>query len=175
MELYIKDNNIIPKNKIVIKTNGMNIFNPSKQMLLEHGWKEYNITYNPSQEELLNTAKENKIAEVISFDSSDEVNSFYVKEYKMWLDKSTRVGLKLRFETELLENIKMTTLWHDGIPFELTVEDAVKMLHLIEKYASKCYDNTQQHISNIKKLTNVTDVENYDYRSGYPEKLIFNI
>ena len=44
---------------------------------------------------------------------------------------------------------------------------------MIEKYASKCYDNTQMHIANVKAIENMEELKNYDYRTGYPEKLRF--
>jgi hypothetical protein len=51
----------------------------------------------------------------------------------------------------------------------------MQMLYAIEVYASKCYDNTQYHISQVNKLDNIEDLKNYDYTTGYPEKLIFEI
>ena len=47
------------------------------------------------------------------------------------------------------------------------------MLYALEFYASTCYDNTQRHISNVNKLENINEVKDYDYKSGYPEKLKF--
>jgi hypothetical protein len=43
----------------------------------------------------------------------------------MWLDKETRVGLKLRFEAELASGKTETTLWYDGLSFNLSLEQAV--------------------------------------------------
>jgi hypothetical protein len=50
---------------------------------------------------------------------------------------------------------------------------ATKMLNAIELYASTCYDNTQQHIANVKNITTIDELKQYDYTSGYPEKLRF--
>jgi hypothetical protein len=47
------------------------------------------------------------------------------------------------------------------------------MLNAIELYASACYDNTQSHIAAIKDLKTVEEIDAYDYRVGYPEKLHF--
>ena len=44
---------------------------------------------------------------------------------------------------------------------------------MIEKYASECYDNTQMHIANVKAIEDMEELKNYDYRTGYPEKLRF--
>lgn len=41
MKHYIKDGIIKPANRIVIKKDGMQIFNPSEAMILADGWVEY--------------------------------------------------------------------------------------------------------------------------------------
>ena len=50
---------------------------------------------------------------------------------------------------------------------------AMQMLYAIEVYASACYDNTQRHLSEVEKLETIEEVEAYNYRTGYPEKLRF--
>ena len=57
--------------------------------------------------------------------------------------------------------------------FPLTVEMAIQMLYAIEIYASACYDRTQAHIAKVDKLTTIEEVDAYDYKIGYPEKLNF--
>lgn len=108
-----------------------------------------------------------------SYDSSSEVNCFYVEDEPLWLDKSTRTGLMLRFQSEQLLGDTETTLWYGYKKFVLPLDVAQMMLHRIEKYASQCYDNTQMHLANINTLKTLEDVQNYDYKSGYPEKLKF--
>ena len=49
------------------------------------------------------------------------------------------------------------------------------MLYKVEIYASQCYDRTQYHISQIKTLETLDEINAYDYTTGYPEKLNFNI
>ena len=47
------------------------------------------------------------------------------------------------------------------------------MLYALEVYASKCYDRTQYHIVNAKALNTVDNLRNYNFKTGYPEKLYF--
>lgn len=47
------------------------------------------------------------------------------------------------------------------------------MLYAIEVYASQCYDNTQYHLANVEKLETLDEIMEYNYMSGYPEKLEF--
>ena len=161
-----------PANKIVIIKDGMQAFNPTEEMLLEDGWVEHiPAQYEPTEEEILNREKEYKIDEVLRYDSSNEVNGFYINDQELWLDKATRVGLKLRFDAEIANGQTNTTLWYEGTPFNLELVNALQMLNAIELYASACYDNTQLHIASINAIEDLETLKNYDYRTGYPEKL----
>lgn len=163
-----------PANKIVIVKDGMQTFNPTEEMLLEDGWVEHiSVQYEPTEEEIFNREKEYKISDILNYDSSREVNGFYINDQELWLDKATRVGLKLRFDAEISNGQTNTTLWYEGTPFKLELVNALQMLNDIELYASACYDNTQTHIANINKIKDLETLKNYDYRIGYPEKLRF--
>lgn len=111
-----------------------------------------------------------------AYDSSSHVNDFTIDGLHLWLDKSTRVGLDLRFEAEVAAGKTETTLWHDGMSFTLPLSgdaSAFALLYAIELYASACYDNTQLHLANASKLESVEDADAYDYTVGYPDKLVF--
>lgn len=113
---------------------------------------------------------------IMAYDSSEHVNSFSIGGVNTWLDKATRVGLKLRFEAEKRLGKTETTLWQNGMQFPLPLVGdvtALDMLDGIELYASACYDVTQMHLANIVTLTSVEEVKNYDYLAGYPQKLAF--
>ena len=171
MKLYIKDNIVRPQNKIIVIKDEFQYINPSEELILEDGWMEYEIKY--TDEELLDRARSKKIQEILDYDISPNVNCFYMSDTEIWLDKETRTGLKLRFEAETNIGMVETSLWYNNIRFTLPTSSAVQMLYLLEIYASQCYDNTQFHIKSVSELTNVDDIENYDYTTGYPNKLKF--
>lgn len=178
MKVYRKKINdkliIKPANKIIVIKDGMQTINPTHDMIIEDGWEEYVIeTVETPMEETLESVKEEMVQMILNHDSSESVNVFYVGGRQMWLDKATRVGLKLRFESELENGMTETTLWYNGIPFPLNLDDAVKMLHSIEIYASMCYDNTQMHIANVRAMEDIESVKAYDYYTGYPDVLNF--
>lgn len=163
-----------PANKIVIVKDGMQIFNPTEEMLFEDGWKVHEpIPYEPTEEEILNREKEYKIEEIIRHDSSPEVNCFYIADQEMWLDKATRTGLMLRFQAEQAMGKTETVLWYEGISFPLNLEIAFQMLFALENYASMCYDNTQNHINKVKSISSRKELDSYDFTAGYPTKLQF--
>ena len=159
-------------NEIIVERDGKVWYAPTHAMLIEDGWKLYTKP-QPTEEQKLERAKNKKIAELTAYDKSDAVNIFYISEMPVWLDKETRVGLKLRFEAELAKGKDETTLWHNGIQFPLPLSSAMQMLYALELYASECYDNTARHSANINALTTIEEVEAYDYTLFYPNKLRF--
>lgn len=129
-------------------------------------WKEYisNI--------ILKNAKLEKIKEINDYDLSDNVNSFIYKGVEMWLDKLTRSGLIMRLNAEKAVGKTETTLWFGTMSFNLGIDDGLKILTLLEVYASACYDQTAIHVAAVKALEDIEDIFNYDYKSGYPQKVV---
>lgn len=197
MKRYIKNNQIKTRQQIVVVKNGMRTINPTEEQILADGWEEY---IAPSVEPIVEEKEEeysplgntieysvpevsdraafvrarhklrNKIQQ---YDSSSEVNIFYIGGVPMWLDKSTRAGLMLRFQSEQATGKESTALWYGGHQYELTLALAFQMLMALEVYASQCYDNTQRHLAAVNALENIEQVEAYDYKAGYPQKLEF--
>lgn len=161
------------RNQIIIDNGEFQFINPNDALLTEDGWEEYIVPVPQLPVETVKSAKSKAIIRINTYDSSTAVNEFTVGGVSMWLDKATRVGLKLRFESEIAMGVTNTALWYEGVKFELETENAIKMLFAIELYASACYDNTQKHIANVNALETIEEIENYDYTTGYPEKLRF--
>lgn len=154
------------------KDVAMNVFNPTEEMLFEDGWEIY-VAPELTPEQILANAKRDKKYDINNYDSSTSVNEFYIQDMPIWLDKSTRSGLMLRFNSELAVKKENTTLWYNGISFTLPLDTAIQMLYALEVYASECYDNTQAHLANVAKLDTLDAVLEYDYTAGYPDKLHF--
>jgi hypothetical protein len=170
--LFIKDNKIEQRQYIVLNKDGFNTINPTDEMLFEDGWELY-VKPEPTVEELLAIAKTDKKRDILNYDSSNDVNEFYVNEMPIWLDKATRTGLMLRFNAEIAMGKEDTSLWYGNISVPLKLSSAVQMLYALEVYASACYDVTQSHLSKIESYETIEEVEAYDYKEGYPEKLRF--
>lgn len=183
MKRYIKDGIIKTRNQIVIKGQrtikgkdgnekvvSTNTYNPTEEMILADGWEEY---VTPVYEPTIDDYRKRKKDEILRYDSSDEVNAFYMQGERMWLDKSTRAGLMLRFQSEQAIGREMTSLWYSGQMYELPLAMAFQMLYALEVYASACYDNTQRHLATVNGLQTIEELESYDYRVGYPNKLEF--
>ena len=182
MELFFKviDGKTIIKraNEIIIRTATEQIINPSKALILAHGWEVYVApVYVPTLEEI----KARKVEEILAYDSSSAVNEFGIGGQPMWLPFETRTRLDRRFAVERMkaesqgktESEVVTTLWHEGQSFEMPLATAMALLVELEDYATICYDNTQSHIAEVQKLESKEAVEAYDYTTGYPQKLLF--
>jgi hypothetical protein len=163
------------RNQIVIIKDGFQYVNPSEKMIFADGWEEYVLEVEPEiiEKDTLEDAINKKLADLAAYDASDHVNIFYYNKYPIWLDKATRVGLMLRIDAEYINNKLDTSLWYNGYEFPIRTEVAKKMLYAIEVYASECYDNTQRHATAIKNLKTIEEVENYNFREGYPQRLEF--
>lgn len=122
--------------------------------------------------EAFGCAKELKLEQISMYDHSDSVNSFSYKGVDMWLAKETRVGLLNRLTAEKTLGIKNTTLWYGGNPYTVNVEDGFRLLYLLENYASTAYDVTQKHLANVAEMDDVDEIIAYNYRDGYPERLV---
>ena len=122
-------------------------------------------------DEELKIAKDNKINDISKYDTSDAVNSFSINGVSLWLNRNDRNALMRRFEAEKASGIENTTLWYGINKFDLAVYDAINMLNNIEVYACKCYDATASHKAAVEHLTSIDDVNNYNYTTGYPDKI----
>lgn len=174
MKLYTKEidgKNVIKQLKeIVLIKEKKQIINPSEEMVFEDGWVEY-VYVEP--EKTIEDYRKEVLSKITEFDNSNVINEFYIQGIPVWLDKQTRAGLKLRFESELAIGQEETSLWYNDMQFPLPLTSAIQMLYAIEIYASKCYDNTHFHIAQINKKETIEEIQSYDYATGYPEKLNF--
>ena len=196
MKRYIKNNQIKTRQEIVIVKNGMRTINPTEEQIFADGWVEYiapvvepivekEEEYSPldntieypvpevSDKAAFVRARHKLRNKIQQYDSSSEVNIFYMNGTPMWLDKATRAGLMLRLQAEQTMGKEMTTLWYGANQYSLPIGMAMQMLLAIEIYASECYDNTQRHLAEVDKLETKEEIESYDYRSGYPQYLEF--
>ena len=153
-------------------SNGVFSGIPSEQRLTEWGYEEW-VEPTPTPEELLARAKANKIAELEAYDSSDEVNSFSVNGTSMWVPADKRAVLRTSIEAyKALGAENITKVW-DGQEYTFSTSEWDTMLNQVEVYASECFNQTQRHLAAIKQIDNIEDLNNYDFTTDYPDKLIF--
>ena len=109
------------------------------------------------------------------YDASSSVNSFILNGMEVWLDKATRVGLMNSINVTQRAGGQKIGLWLGNYKLELDCNKAIELLSKIEMYAMNCFNVTSLHKKQVSEFSNIEDFLNYDYKSGYPDKLIINI
>lgn len=146
--------------------------------LMNLGEKEYYLVSEEWQErrkETLEKAKKGKLAAILAYDTSSDVNGFMLNGNKVWLDKETRVGLMNSTQITRDMGHDTTTLWFDGYKLEVRCDMAIMLLSSLEMYALECFNVTAAHKKAVSELTTIEEVEAYDYKTGYPKQLDINL
>lgn len=102
------------------------------------------------------------------YSSSHNINSFIYKDKECWLDKNNRNSL-WNLSNSSLGNVEFI------VGDEILTMSSIKLkafLVKLEVYAYKCFVNTFKHLKVVKSLDNIQDIINYDYTTGYPEKIV---
>ena len=123
----------------------------------------------------LDRAKELVLIKIDQYDTSSNVNGFMLNGVQVWLSKDTRVGLMNSVTIEKNSGKEQSTVWFNGICITINCDAAIQMLSSIELYALACYNRTAQHRLAVSQLTDISEVQAYDYTAGYPDKLSFTI
>ena len=169
--------------KIVIRKDGRVTYNPTEEMVLADGWVEY-IAPEPEpipEEVLVERAKRIKLDELHKFDESSEVNDCIVvqqgQELHYWANKSERDILKgaIRDYQSVGRTEYRLDLRELGISLLIPCETLLGMLAQLEVYAADCYNKTTDHEFAIKLMTSIEEVNGYDFKFGYPDKLRFEL
>lgn len=157
-----------------IELNGCVVCNPTEDMLIKAGYKEYQEPV-PTESEKLEHEKADKIAEITAYDTSDKVNGFVLNGLLVWLDKATRVGLMNSTTIAKAAGQKTTTLWLGGAKLVVDCDKAIQLLSALEMYALECFNVTASHKAAVNELTTIEEVEAYDYKTGYPKMLEMSV
>ena len=123
----------------------------------------------------LDQAKKEVIRKIDEYDTSVNVNSFKLNGVDVWLSKDTRVGLMNSLNIEKNSGKEQSTLWFNNMCITINCDAAMQMLSALELYALDCYNVTAQHKVAVNQLTDLEAALAYDYTTGYPEKISFNI
>lgn len=151
---------------------------PSVEQLISWGFVERGEPV-PTPEERVAQAKRQKIAELEAYDSSDAVNSFDIvyngATITDWLTPDKRANYKNSLDSAEILGMDVVHPVFGGIQFELSVPMAKTSLAKVQIYADQCYIATESHRAAINTLETVEAVQEYDFTTGYPEKLVFNL
>lgn len=149
-----------------------------KETVVSEVWESKYVDFTKHKDETVTATglmKEMLLNEIDSYDTSSEVNSFFLNEMPIWLNKDTRVGLMNSTNIQKAAGQETTTLWLGTIPLVINCDLAIQLLGALELYALECFNRTAEHKKNVGELETVEKLVNYDYTEGYPEKLNLTI
>lgn len=167
MTQYKKGDNTY--NGTFIKVGGFTIFNPTKETLKANGYKEVEEVF--TTEELLQAEINAKIEDIKAYDSSDAVNSFLLNGLPVWIGREDRIGTRRAIELDKANGQEESDIWLNGSLLRVNCDLALQLLDAVGHYAYKAYNRTQAHIHAVRELKSIEEVQKYDYKVGYPEKL----
>ena len=133
----------------------------------------------PTPPRTLEQAKAEKIAEIEQYNDSDNVNEFSVVKDGVtvtdWLTPEKRSNYRNSIDAANLVGLDSLSLYVGGMPVTLPTQTAELMLAQIQLYADRCFIVTETHKANVEALDTIEAVDSYDYETGYPQKLVFNL
>lgn len=150
-------------------------FNTHRRASYDEIWYCGNIPVPPEPERTLEDAIREKLDTIDMYDTSENVNGFYLNDNLVWLDRDTRASLKNTIESSILMGRETLNIWFGDVYVTLPIETAKLLLATLELYATDCYNVTAQHKTEVKQLSTIEEVDNYDIEVGYPEKLSFTL
>ena len=107
---------------------------------------------------------------IIYYDTSKYVNSFYYQDKQYWLSKDIRIGLFRLIDS----GAEQITLQLNDNYLIISPNKLKEFLNQLEVYAGKCFAITADHLQNLKQLSTIQDLLNYDYTVKYPNKITLN-
>ena len=133
----------------------------------------------PTDEQVLEAVKQDRLAALAEYDASDAVNGFDVtiggQTMSLWIDRETRADYKSSIEAaELLGRTEVKPVF-GGQEVTLDIQIAKMALAQVQIYANQCFGVTERHKATIEALSAVQDVEDYDFTAGYPPRLSFSV
>lgn len=149
-----------------IIVNDKTIINPTEEQLKGHGYERVEV-----EEDRLKQAIEAKMAKIKAYDQSDAVNSFKLNGVPVWINREDRIGTRRAIELDAEAGKMESDIWLHGFHLRVNCQLAMKLLDMVGSYAYEAYNVTQKHLYEVQRLKSVKDVESYDYKAGYPEKL----
>jgi len=147
---------------------------PSVEQLTAWGFVEWHEP-EPTPEQLLERAKQQKIVELMAYDSSEAVNSFTIGNQTMWLTREDRTQIDESINAYEGVGATQMTKYFGGVAFTFPLVKWKAMLNALIVYASEALNVTESHRAAINSLLTVQEVEEYDFTVGYPSKLVFNL
>jgi hypothetical protein len=136
----------------------------------------WDMQLTPPHVRTLEEAKSEMIQKIDEYDRSSNVNGFTINhEIEGWFTADERSNYRSSIESSELLGIETLSFYVGDYLMEVSTSDAKYMLAQIQLYADQCYIVTKQHKIAVEALETIEAVDAFDYTSGYPQKLNFEV
>ena len=147
-------------------------------------------THRPTEEEItedyqwhtetldkmkLDQAKLTKTREIKEYNSSSNVDGFYLNGVKHWLTLDERKAAELSTKAHITLGHETTEQCLGGVFYTIPCESLIHMLAELEIYALECLNHAKRQEAEVMAMTDIEAVEKYDVTKGYPEMLRFEL
>ena len=123
----------------------------------------------------LDDAKREKKEQIDNYDNSSDVNGFEVNGNTAWFTADERANYRASIESAKLLNVSSISFYIGDTLLTLPTEQVELLLAQLQLYADQCFIVTKQHKANVDALETIEEVDNYDYMTGYPQKITITL
>lgn len=116
-----------------------------------------------------------KLNELAIYDNSTAVNEFIINGIGAWFTPTERTNYSSSVAAAKLLGVETLSFYVSGMKLDVPTASAEQMLAAVMLYADQCFIVTKQHEATINSLESIEDINNYNFKTGYPEKLVFSI
>ena len=124
---------------------------------------------------MLEQAKLTKTREIKEYNSSSNVDGFYLNGVKHWLTLDERKAAELSTKAHITLGHETTEQCMGGMFYTIPCESLIYMLAELEIYALECLNHAKRQEAEVMAMTDIEAVEKYDVTAGYPEMLRFEL
>lgn len=127
-------------------------------------------------ERTIEDARQEMLSRINGHDNGSEVNEFTINgELKAWFTPDERANYRNSIESAKVLGIETLQLFVGDTAVNVPTQAAEQMLSAIQLYADACFIVTKGHKMAVEKLETIEEIDGYDYTTGYPEKLNFDL
>ena len=135
-------------------------------------WECGKVTpYVPTIEDV----RSQKLDELSAYDNSAAVNEFLINGVGAWFTPTERTNYLSSVAAAKLLEVETLSFYVSGMKLDVPTVAAERMLAAVMLYADECFIITKQHEATINSLETIEAINDYDFKTGYPEKLVFTI
>lgn len=116
-----------------------------------------------------------KLHELSAYDNSTAVNEFLINGLGAWFTPTERTNYSSSVAAAKLLGIETLSFYVSGMKLDVPTATAELMLAAVMLYADQCFIVTKQHEAAINSLETIEAINEYNFKTGYPEKLVFTI